>query len=483
MRHIHIEDLRRMAESIAFVPSRTSTSSGTDDLVESAGRDEAVDQDAEIDAAVGERGSSLVAVMAVMTAVLLIGTALFFFGVAEHDLVTFQAEDTQAFYLAEAGLAHAKSYLDAKLDRGQYPGSKSFDDQSLGAGTYSVSMQNTGTSNPSYTEYDVISTGTVNGVQRRVHATISMETFGKYLWFVDNSNFLRWFTSNDRMDGLVHSNDWVRINGDPWFGDKVTTSRPYLVVLWWWSDPVFEKGYEVDCDEIPLPNRNHVRNAIRDAANSGGLSLGNLSGSEAHWEVVLGKDGNDGFLSYRSYNFHAGSYSYSAWTDVNIATLNGTLYSQKELWIEGTLDGRLTICGQTNIHVRDDLLYADSTPGSGPNPGCDDMLGVISRANIIIDRTTANESNCEIHGALMALGEAFEVEDPYSGSPRGDLIVYGSITQAEWGRICMFEIAGWIVHGYSRKYYYDTRMLTDAPPYYPQTGRYYVSRWDEELVS
>jgi len=431
-----------------------------------------------------ERGASLVAVMAVMTAVLLIGTALFVFGVAEHDMATFHTEEAQAFYLAEAGLSRAKAFLDGKLERGQYPGSKTFNNQNLGEGKYTVTMQNVGTANPWYTKYDVISTGEVNGVQRRVHATVSMETFGKYLWFVDESNFLRWFTSNDRMDGLVHSNDWIRINGDPWFGDKVTTSLPNMLVLWWWSDPVFEKGYELGVDEIPTPNRNKVRNVLKNASKSGGLFLGNLNGSEARWEVVLGKDGNDGFLSYRSYKKQGGSYVHSAWTDVNIATLNPpVLFSQKVLWLEGTLDGRLTVGCQTDIHIRDDVLYADSTPGSGPNLGCDDMLGIISRANVIIDYTTANASDCEIHAAIMAMSSAFEVEDPFSYPPRGDLIVYGSITQADWGRICMFEIAGWIIHGYSRKYYYDTRMLTDAPPYYPQTGRYYVSRWDEELVS
>jgi len=468
-----------MAESIAFLPGHADE---PDDVTESpvCGQDAA--EDVPLDGADGERGGSLVAVMAVMTAVLLVGTALFVFGVAEHDLATFQAEDAQAFYLAEAGLARAKSFLDGKLDRGQYPGSRTFANQTLGEGEYTVTLQNTGTANPWYTQYDVISTGTVNGVQRRVHATISMETFGKYLWFVDESNFLRWFTSNDRMDGLVHSNDWIRINGDPWFGDKVTTSLPNMLILWWWSDPVFEKGYELDVDEIPLPNRNQVRNTIKKASKNGGLFLGNLNGANARWEVVLGKDGNTGFLSYRYYKKQGPNYVHGPWVDVNIATLNGTLFSQKELWIEGTLDGRLTISGQTNIHIRGDLLYADSTPGSGPDPTCDDMLGVISRANIIVDYTPANASDCEIHGALMALNEAFEVEDPFLHPPRGDLIIYGSITQADWGRICMFEIAGWIVHGYSRKYYYDTRMLTDAPPYYPQTGRYYVSRWDEELV-
>ncbi len=432
----------------------------------------------------GERGASLIAVMALTTAVLLIGAALFIFGTAEHDLVTYQAEEAKAFYLAEAGIQRTKAYLTAKMNGTppQYPASGSFTSEALGHGEYTTTFRSAGGMGSTFTKYDVVSIGQVNGVKSEIHVTIGKETFAKYLWFTNQSNFFRWFTSNDNLDGLVHCNNWIRINGDPWFGDKVTTTRD-RILMFPWSRPTFEKGYEVSVDRIPVPNRNKLRTDLRGAAQSGGLLLGNLIGAQARYEIVLARNGANGFLSYRSYRRQGHHYVHSSWVDVNLTTLNGLVWAEETVWLEGTLDGRLTIGSEGNICIRDDVLYLDSTPGSGPNPGCDDMLGLVSRGNIIVSRTTPNDNDCEIHAAMIALQSSFEVEDPAVGSPRGDLIVYGSITQSHWGRVCVFEIAGWIVHGYSRQYHYDTRMQSEAPPFYPETGCYLITRWTEVLPS
>ncbi len=428
----------------------------------------------------GERGASLIAVMALTTAVLLIGTALFIFGTAEHDLVTYQAEEAKAFYLAEAGIQRTKAYLTAKMNHTppQYPANGSFTGEGLGDGEYATTFVSTGGSSPALTEYDVVSVGEVNGVKSEIHVTIGKETFAKYLWFTNQSNAFRCFTTNDRLDGQVHSNSWIRINGDPWFGDTVTTTKDGIL-MFPWSEPTFEKGYEIGVDRIPVPNRNKLRTELRSGAQSGGLLLGNLSGTKARYEIILARNGADGFLSYRSYTKHGHHYVYSGWSDVNLATLNGLVWAEETVWLEGTLDGRLTIGSEGDICIRDDVIYLDSTPGSGPNANCDDMLGLVARGNIIVSRTAANNNDCEIHAAMIALQSSFEVEDPLLGSPRGDLIVYGSITQRSWGRVCMFEVAGWIIHGYSREYHYDPRMKSEAPPFYPQTGSYLITSWIE----
>ncbi len=432
----------------------------------------------------GERGASLIAVMAFMTAVLLIGCALFILGTAEHDLVTYQAEEAKAFYLAEAGLQRTKAYLTAKMNRTppQYPVSGSFTAEALGDGEYTSTFTSVGGVGPSFAKYAVVSIGEVNGVKSEIHATISKETFAKYLWFADHSRFLSWFTTNDNLDGLVHCNRWIYINGDPWFGDKVTTCAP-RILMFPWSRPTFEKGYEVSVDRIPVPNRNKLRAALRSAAQSGGLLLGNLNGSKARYEIILARNGANGFLSYRSYGRQGHHYVYSGWSDVNLATLNGLVWAEEMIWLEGTLDGRLTIGSAGNIFIRDDVLYLDSTPGSGPDPGCDDMLGLIARENIVVAKTTANNNDCEIHAAMMALRNSFGAEAPFSGGPRGDLIVYGSITQSHSGLVSISWFGGHFMHGYSRQYHHDTRMGNEAPPFYPETGCYLISRWNEVLPS
>jgi len=472
-----------MAESIGFVPAGTGTSSDRDEVKESTGCGTVCEGDQGASIA-GERGSSLVAVMAVMTAVLLIGTALFFFGVSENDLASFQSEDVRAFYLAEAGVARAIAYLDTKLENDEYVPTKTFANQALGDGTYTVEMQTVAGSSLWNVEYDVVSTGTVNGVSRRVHVTLGMETFAKYLWLIEQTGggAIEWFTTDDILDGAVHGNTRIRINGDPYFGGLVTTTESSFVMRPG-SSPVFALGYEFGVEEEDLPNRNQYRNFIRATAHHGGIYLGNLNGSDAHWEIVFGRNGIAGTVSYRYYRKQGHHYQYGNWVDEDLSSLNGAIYSKKAIWIEGTVDGEVSIFCQDKIHIRDDLVYEDSTPGLGPNVGCDDLLGIYSRTDIIVDRTAANQSDCEIHAALIAFHFSFEIEDPNSGPPRGDLIVYGSIVQERPGTVSTFNTPGALTHGYHRKYYYDIRLKSDYPPYYPQIGSPIVTRWEEVPVS
>jgi hypothetical protein len=433
----------------------------------------------------GERGASLVAVMALTSAVLLVGGALFIFGIAEHDLATFQAEEAKSFYLAEAGIQRTDAYLVEQLDAGQEPANGGFTGEPLGNGDYTTTFTKVTGAGLSLARYNVVSVGEVNGVKSEIHVTMNQETFAKYLWFTDHANFPRWFTSGDRLDGLVHCNNWIRIDGDPWFGDEVSTFKDEIR-FFPWSNPTFERGYEVSADQIPIPNRNKIRTELRNASHPGGLRLAVLSGAAARYEIVLARNGANGFFSWREYSKSKkkkGGYGYGPWNDENIAAMNGLVWVEDTVWVEGTLDGRLTIGAEGDICIQDDLLYLDSTPGSGPNPGCDDMLGLVSRSNIIVSRTGPNNNDCEIHAAMIALQSSFEPEDLLSGGPRGDLIVYGSITQHIWGHISEFVTAGVLTHGYNRDFHYDPRMRDEAPPFYPETGAYVITRWEEVLPS
>ncbi len=161
----------------------------------------------------GERGGSLVAVMALTSAVLLVGSALLILGIAEHDLVTYQAEEAKAFYLAEAGLQRTMAYLTEQMNRKKpdYPASGGFTAETLGSGEYTTTFTSVVGTGPSFARYDVVSVGEVNGVRSEIEATLSKETFAKYTWFSDLSKKHRWFTTNDRIDGLIHCNSWMRI--------------------------------------------------------------------------------------------------------------------------------------------------------------------------------------------------------------------------------------------------------------------------------
>jgi len=425
-----------------------------------------------------ESGSTLVAVLAIITAVLLIGSALFILGTGEADVVEYTVDSAQAFYLAEAGQEAAQSILQelAKEDPPIYPESGAMEDQALGGGTYDVQADKVAGLYPWLIEYEIVSTGQIDGVSRTVTSRIRRETFAQYLYFSNQASDI-WFTTGDSLYGRVHSNGKIKIDGDPWFGKKVTSAHPTITIKHG-SDPVFEEGYELDVDEVTFPNAREIEETMKSQAQHGGLYGGRLRGNKAYYEVVLGRNGRTGTLSFRSYSKVGRKYKWSGWTDVDLSTFNGVIWSEEPVEIEGTLDGTLTLGSADDIWITDDLLYEGSTPGYGPDDDCDDILGLVAAKDIIVADTPANRHDCEIHAHMLALWKSFEVEHYNHGSPRGDLTIWGGFAQYKVGAVGTFNKWGQ-VSGYNKDYHFDSRLSGLSPPGYPETNRYIMVSWSE----
>ncbi len=426
-----------------------------------------------------ERGTVLVMVLAIVAAVLVIGAALFMLAAGESDVVEYGVDGSRAFYLAEAGLERARTWLEqlAQTDPPTCPEEGSFVDQTLGGGRYDVRVDKLGGSSPWSTAYEIVSTGDVDGVVRQIRAVIEHETFAQYLYFADRMDDI-WFITGDSLDGRLHANGHIRMSGSPWFGMKVTSSKDHFI-LWQDSEPVFEAGYELGVDEIPLPVTQELVESLASSAASEGLYAGPLPGRRAKYEVVLGRNGALGTLSYRAYRKVGGSYHWTDWTTVDVSSFNGVAWFDEPIRIRGVLDGQLTVGSSGDIYITDDVLYEDSVPGQGPIPGCDDVLGMVSAKNIIVAATGANMHDCEIHAHMMALDKSFTVEMYDQGPPRGDLIIWGGFAQKKQGAVGKFKHGGGIVHGYQKNYHYDRNLLSNSPPGYPPTGKYLVVSWEE----
>ena len=431
-----------------------------------------------VDPARSERGAALIAVLAMMTSVLLVGMAIFSLGISETELVEAGVDGAQAFYLAEAGIDRAVAWLNEHAAESSYPSDAVIEDEPLGEGTYSVTLTNTGTSDPWFTRYDVVSTGTVGGVSRRVRAEIRIQAFSRYLYFTHNMPANVEFTTNERFDGPVHSNGWIRIDGDPWFTEPVSTTKQSLKMSQW-SEPTFEKGYVLSADKIGYPSGGSVSSSYSVMAQEEGVYGGKLNGSNALYELEFGRNGMTGYVSYRAYRRVGGSYQWSSWIDLAIEDTGGLIWAEEPLWMSGILDGQVTVGGRQNIYVSDDLLYADSDE-EGPADGCDDMLGIISKKNVIIADTSANRDNCVIHASIMALGKSLLCENVWAGPPRGDLTIHGSVVQKKCGRVGIVGAPGSIIRGYRRDYHHDPRLIGGAAPWFPQTGSYFISSWKED---
>lgn len=166
-----------------------------------------------------------------------------------------------------------------------------------------------------------------------------------------------------------------------------------------------------------------------------------------------------------------------------------------DAFVEGELDGRLTIAADDDIVVTWDLTYADGLTGVT----ADDMLGLIASNNVAIyhpvdssgQNLPARTSNCRTGGAsstrcmfrdpvvqaaILSLQHSFTVQNFRIGARLGTLTVDGSISQRFRGPVGTNAPSG-----YLKDYAYDNRMKKQGPPRFlvPDDAPWGVVRWEE----
>lgn len=212
------------------------------------------------------------------------------------------------------------------------------------------------------------------------------------------------------------------------------------------------------------------------------------------------------------------------------------------VFVSGTLDGRLTIAAENDIYITasDPTNWSQviSTPATGgvfyqslKNKGftaenaqnmlannettelladCDDMLGLIANRNVRILRynwpkkdgywikTLSRNYNVApydmtIHAVINAVTGSFEYEDNrVSGDKKGELLVVGSIMQNRTGALAGyalnlydFEVLPDLLHdrlsGYGRTFVHDPRLMYESPPRFvgPNQSGWEMIEWKE----
>jgi hypothetical protein len=135
-----------------------------------------------------------------------------------------------------------------------------------------------------------------------------------------------------------------------------------------------------------------------------------------------------------------------------------------DVFLSGTLRGRLTIAAENNIVVVANTTY--STSGAASN----DMLGLIANQFVQVyhpvNSSGTNLSptfqNPQIQAAILALGHSFIVQNYNRGATLGTLAVTGVIAQKWRGPV---GTSGGSGTGYLKNYNYDSRLQYSSPPY------------------
>jgi hypothetical protein len=418
-----------------------------------------------------QSGSTMVAVMVFAVVMLISAMAVMELGAQDAALSVRDVRASQAFYNAEAGAERGEAWLQSQSS---YPSTTvspfSETPESFGGGLYHVVV--TPDASGPRTFYRITAYATVDGRSRAVEVDSTPTAFTDYLYYTNRDvgpGSPGYFKSGDVVDGPVHVNDEIAIWGDPVFHSRIESS--FGTILYhnnWspislaelsnapWDNPDFQDGCTLNADVLPWLGVSDL-NTLADMA---GLNLSNV-------KIEFGRtaDGGPGlgWLSYSKPNKND-------WTDVELSSFNGIIYVGGTCEVYGIVDGQVTVVSNGQLDITGDLIVADSG-AEGPNPDCDDLIGLVAATKVNIADTPENCSDCVIHAHIMAMNNQASLVESYSqGSPRGTLTIYGGLCQDKWGPVGTGYYDGeggfHVLTGYDRDFHYDWRLQSMLPPGY-----------------
>lgn len=167
-----------------------------------------------------------------------------------------------------------------------------------------------------------------------------------------------------------------------------------------------------------------------------------------------------------------------------------------DAFVEGTLNGQLTVAAENDVVITDDLTYQGGLTGT-------DLLGLVANNNVEVYHpvrcSSGSSSSCnldvdpgqsgkqtledlQIHAAILSVKHSFVVQNYNIGDAdeMGDLKVRGAIAQKYRGPVGTFS-GNNPVTGYEKDYVYDNRLKYLSPPKFldPVQSAWGVATWAE----
>jgi Tfp pilus assembly protein PilX len=427
-----------------------------------------------------EKGISLVTTIVVVSLLTTISVALLSMVVSDNKIAANHIETTKAFWIAESGLEKGLYWL-----RYQDPppdGTAAFtqyNNVSFGSGTFTVVIDpDDGNTTTHIKQYLIRSTGTIANYSRQLEVQVKMNTFNKYIYATgDEGSGTIWFTTGDQLSGPMHSNDQIAIKGSPVFMGRVSSSASSFLEGSGYN-PTFAEGYQLNAPTVTFPSAADVLANYTDVHGGPPDLIIDATGNK-HAEMQFNSNGTIDYDVYRWTGppWHRTKVYDVPLTNISLGSINGFIQVNGDVEVEGTVSGQVTLYATDDIEIVDDIVYLNSGVNGEPNVNCPDHLGLISLQDVVVSYTTPNLNDVIICGAVLALGNSFTVENYWSGSARGYIHLWGSLSQKIRGPV---GTMGWHgMTGYYKDYNYDERYQLESPPYFPTTGNYEISSWRE----
>ena len=407
---------------------------------------------------------------------LVVGFSLIFLAIAKNfgglstravDNLTDYYTETIAHDIAAAGanMAASRIYFDPTWTTG-------YTNLNYQNGVLNVSVIIT---DPVLNIREIHSTGTVKrlsnlGILEDVTSTVSVtlqpSKFSKFAYYsVSEGGTIYWITG-DTVWGPFHTQDYLRVSGNPVFWGKATTKRS-VVKSPSNSKPKFYGGFEKGVN-LPLP-ADGLTPLLNAASTDGKL----FAGKDTMYLTFAGD-------SIRYKHRYGGT---TTTVSADSIAPNGVIFAKNSvLRIQGVVKGRFSVAasdsnnnGRGKIYLDDNIVY-NTDPRV--DPSSEDMLGIIAKNEILVTQNTANNSSINIHASIYSESKGFGAEN-YSTRPvSGSINLLGGIIQNIRQAVGTFS-GSTIDHGFSKRYRYDDRLMFSSPPMYPGTGGFEIVSWLE----
>lgn len=302
-------------------------------------------------------------------------------------------------------------------------------------------------------------------ITQTVEVILVPSKFSKYAYYSTSEGSNIYWISKDTVWGPFHTQDYLRVSGNPVFFGKTTTLKG-LVKANKTDKPKFLGGFEAGLN-IPIPM--NVTNNIETEADKGGFK-------------VTGKD--TVYLTFASDSIKI-KFAWNGPVTTKLASAlapNGVIFIKDPLAVrlQGTVKGQYTVAvsgplNRGNIYIDNDIKY-NSDPLNNPNS--QDVLGIISKNNVIITDNSANNKDVTIQASIFCEKGGFTAENYDKRPVSGKISLLGGIIQNTRGPVGTFS-GTTIKTGFSKNYRYDERFLVTYPPAFPGTGGFEIVSWYE----
>ncbi|MDA3840171.1 MAG: hypothetical protein PF572_03700 [Patescibacteria group bacterium] len=347
-------------------------------------------------------------------------------------------------------------------------------------------------------------------ITRTIDVKYGMRSLAHYS-YLTNSDI--WLGPTESVRGEMHSNGGVRMDGSN--DSLVTSSRstyvyntypvcdfitcvaPCSCVL---SDcicsGVWGAGANFDLWDSPVPNVDF--NAIT-------VDVAELYAQAAAPYGYLGHSGNDGyhviFKSDGTYDLYEVTDlkptliqlndDWDAWRSIaeeinsenfidnNPIPTNGILYIEDNVWIEGVVNGRLTLVAARlpdNINKRRSIIINDNLTYLNRDETC--VLGLIAQKDIKVPAHAPTDISID---AVMLAQNGRVFRNYYNPHVlKNSIEVYGGIISYKTWTWSWVDSGGILIDGYGTSTsIYDNNVSFSPPPLFPSTGEYEFMSWEE----